>query len=163
MAISDDLQLLRKGQDVQVPGPNAVGALTGLDGSEPMDALENRRRSLPAHPELDPALLAFVKCHVTSFLKWDVLRALSRQAGRWAELTPLAREINQPLDEVRSVMEELGREDILEVTGPPDARRYRLPGGEPTSVVVARLFAHATRSQELRRIIVAHILRTAAV
>ncbi len=28
-----------------------------------------------AQPELDPALIAFVKCHMTSFVKWDVLRA----------------------------------------------------------------------------------------
>ncbi len=32
--------------------------------------------TLLAQPDLDPALLAFVKCHIKSFAKWDVLRAI---------------------------------------------------------------------------------------
>src|SRR5438874_2453592 len=32
---------------------------------------------LAAPAELDPALLAFVKCHITSFVKWDILRVLA--------------------------------------------------------------------------------------
>jgi hypothetical protein len=116
---------------------------------------------LVVHAELDPALLAFVKCHITSFVKWDVLRSLSDHAGFWTEPGALARELNRPVDKVREAMEELGREGIVESTGVGTDRLYRLGEGEPTTVVVNRLMTRATRSQELRRIVVAHILQGA--
>lgn len=114
-----------------------------------------------AHPEFDPALLAFVKCHITSFVKWDVLRALSEGVGFWTEPTALARELNRPVCKVREAVEELSAEGIVEVSGTPDEPVYRLREGEPTTVVVNRLVSRVTRSQDLRRIVVAHILQAA--
>jgi hypothetical protein len=113
------------------------------------------------HPELDPAVLAFVKCHITSFAKWDVLRSLSEHIGFWLEPATLARELNRPADRVAEAMDELVNEGIVETIGAGDDRLYRLSDGEPTTVVVSRLMTRATRSQELRRIVVAHILREA--
>jgi hypothetical protein len=118
-------------------------------------------RTAVAHTEFDPALLAFVKCHITSFVKWDVLRALADQPGYWAEPSQLAREINLAPDKVKSAMADLAREAILEVAGLPEEPIYRLGEGEPTTVVVARLIDRATRSQDLRRLVVAHILNAA--
>jgi hypothetical protein len=116
---------------------------------------------LVVHSELDPALLAFVKCHITSFVKWDVLRSLSEHVGFWTEASALAHELNRPIDKVRDALDELGSEDIVEATGTRSERLYRLSEGEPTTVVVCRLMTRATRSQELRRIVVAHILQGA--
>jgi hypothetical protein len=116
---------------------------------------------LVVHPELDPALLAFVKCHITSFVKWDVLRALSDHVGFWTDPQSLARELNRPLEKVQDALDELSQESIVELVGPESNRVYRLSEGEPTTVVVMRLMSRATRSQELRRIVVAHILRGA--
>ena len=113
------------------------------------------------HPELDPALLAFVKCHITSFVKWDVLRSLSEHIGFWLEPATLARELNRPADKVQEAMDELVNEDIVETIGSGSDRLYRLSEGELTTVVVSRLMTRATRSQELRRIVVAHILQEA--
>lgn len=113
------------------------------------------------HSELDPALLAFVKCHITSFVKWDILRSLSEHVGFWTEASALARELNRPIEKVRDALDELGNEDIVEVMGPSSERLYRLGDGEPTTVVISRLMTRATRSQELRRIVVAHILQGA--
>jgi DNA-binding Lrp family transcriptional regulator len=115
------------------------------------------------HPELDPAVLAFVKCHITSFVKWDVLRSLSEHVGYWLEPATLARELNRPAEKVADAMEELSREGIVESIGAGADRLYRLNDGEPTTVVVNRLMTRATRSQELRRIVVAHILQEAVV
>jgi hypothetical protein len=126
-----------------------------------MRVQEHQSRAVVTSPELDPALLAFVKCHITSFAKWDVLRSLSEQVGYWTDGTELAREINRPADKVRDAIDELLAEGIVERAGPPDAPLYRLPDGEPTTVVVGRLIAKVTRSQELRRIVVAHILHAA--
>ncbi|MCC7369799.1 MAG: hypothetical protein IT306_15335 [Chloroflexi bacterium] len=113
------------------------------------------------HSELDPALLAFVKCHITSFVKWDVLRSLSEGVGFWTDASTLARDLNRPVDRVREALGELSREGIVEISGSLDEPAYRLRDGEPTTVVVHRLMTRATRSQELRRIVVAHILQGA--
>jgi hypothetical protein len=120
-----------------------------------------RSQTLVVHSELDPALLAFVKCHITSFVKWDVLRSLSDGVGFWTEPSVLARELNRPVEKVRSALDELSREGIVEVAGDGNQPVYRMRDGEPTTVVVNRLMTRATRSQELRRIVVAHILQEA--
>ena len=120
-------------------------------------------RSQPqiASAELDPALLAFVKCHITSFVKWDVLRALAEQPGTWTDSSSLAREMARPFAKVDEALVELSAEGLVEAVGPADVRAYRLNEDEPTTVVLKRLIARVTRSQELRRIVVAHILQGA--
>jgi hypothetical protein len=120
-------------------------------------------RSQPsvASAELDPALLAFVKCHITSFVKWDVLRALAEQTGSWTDAPSLAHDMARPMAKIDEALAELSAEGLVEVTGPADARAYRLDEHEPTTVVLKRLIARVTRSQELRRIVVAHILQAA--
>ena len=124
---------------------------------------EHRSQTLVVqpHPDLDPALLAFVKCHITSFTAWDVLRALSEQVDFWVEPADLARATNRPVGKVKLAMDDLARQGIIETAGPPDQPTYRLSEGEPTTVVVNRLISRATRSQDLRRIVVAHILQAA--
>jgi hypothetical protein len=120
-----------------------------------------RSQTLVVHSELDPALLAFVKCHITSFVKWDVLRSLSDGVGFWTDPSLLAHELNRPVEKVRDALNELSEEGIVEMSGTRDEPVYRMSDGEPTTVVVNRLMTRATRSQELRRIVVAHILHEA--
>lgn len=111
--------------------------------------------------DVDPALLAFVKCHITSFVKWDVLRALSDRVGLWAELHQLAHDTHRPIEKIEEALEDLTGEGIVERAGDADGPMYRLPVDEPTTVVVSRLIARATHSQSLRQIVVAHIVRAA--
>lgn len=111
--------------------------------------------------ELDPALLAFVKCHITSFVKWDVLRALAEQTGTWTDASTLAREMARPAAKIDEALAALSAEGLVDALGPSDARVYQLDENEPTTVVLKRLIARVTRSQELRRIVVAHILQGA--
>ena len=108
--------------------------------------------------QIDPALLAFVKCHVTSPLKWEVLRVLAAQDGTWVGVEQLARATHKQPGELSSTLAELVSEGVLEI-GPNDDRRYRLPPSEPTSVVLHRLIEVATHSLELRGIIAACVAR----
>ena len=124
--------------------------------------MDDDQRGVATVPsEFDPALLAFVKCHITSFVKWDVLRVLADRVGFWAEPSQLARDTHRPAEKVREALDDLTREGIVEQAGPADEPIYRLPDGEPTTVVVSRLISRATRSQALRQIVVAHIVRAA--
>ena len=113
----------------------------------------------PGLEQLDPALLAFVKCHVTSPVKWEVLRLLASQDGAWVRADQLARSTHRPRAELVQAVSDLVADGVVEVlaTEAPEDVSYRLPADEPTSVVLHRLIEAATHSLELRAIIAAHL------
>jgi len=119
---------------------------------------------LPPTPGLDsedpdPALLAVIKCHITSLAKWEVLRVLANQGGAWISGADLIRGTHRSPEEVAQALNELVADSVVEVasTETPQPAQYRLPIDEPTSVVLRRLIEVATHSQELRAIIAAHL------
>ncbi len=109
--------------------------------------------------EPDPALLAFVKCHVTSLAKWEVLRVLASHDGAWMRGEQLARSTHRQVAEVARALADLVADGVVEVEAAStlNEESYRLPVDEPTSVVLRRLIDSATHSQELRAIIAAHL------
>lgn len=113
----------------------------------------------PGMEQLDPALLAFVKCHVTSPVKWEVLRVLAGQDGASTRVDQLARRCHRQRQEITQPLAELVADGVVEVvpSAAPDDVSYRLAADEPTSVVLHRLIEAATHSQELRAIIAAHL------
>jgi hypothetical protein len=115
----------------------------------------------PGLEQLDPALLAFIKCHVTSPVKWEVLRVLAGQDGTWIRADQLARGCQRRTAEITRAVGELVSDGVVDVLAPLGAEdvSYGLPGDEPTSVVLHRLIEAATHSLELRAIIAAHLQR----
>lgn len=115
-------------------------------------------------PELDPAVLAFVKWHVTSPLKWEAMRLMAEQVGAWLGAEDIARTLRLPRHAVERVMRELAREGVVEQlrSADPNEPSFRLPRGEASTLVLQRLLAHCQRSQEMRSIVVANILRAQA-
>ena len=115
----------------------------------------------PGLEQLDPALLAFVKCHVTSPVKWEVLRVLAGQDGTWSRADQLARQCHRHTAEIMLALAELASDGVVDVldAGMPEEVSYRLAADEPTSVVLHRLIEAATHSLELRAIIAAHLQR----
>ena len=113
----------------------------------------------PGLEQLDPALLAFVKCHVTSPAKWEVLRTLVNQDGAWTRADQLARTTHRPLSEITEALAALSTDGVVETLPAPahEDVSYRLPADEPTSVVLHRLIEATTHSQELRAIIAAYL------
>jgi hypothetical protein len=111
---------------------------------------------------LDPALLAFIKCHVTSAARWEVLRLLAGRNGEWLSSDELARHAHVRAHDLTAALANLVDDGLVECReGLPAAPAvYRLPVGEPTSVVLQRLIQTATHSQEARAIIAAHLQRT---
>ena len=109
--------------------------------------------------EPDPALLAFVKCHVTSLAKWEVLRVLASHDGAWVRGEQLTRSTHRQLTDVARALADLVADGVVESQVSPtlEDESYRLPVDEPTSVVLRRLIHSATHSQELRAIIAAHL------
>jgi hypothetical protein len=110
--------------------------------------------------QIDPALLAFVKCHVTSPLKWEALRVFASQDGVWLQTDQLARATHKQPAELKSALAELVTEGVVEVLRTNEDPSYRLPPAEPTSVVLHRLIEVTTHCQELRAIIAAYLQRS---
>ena len=111
--------------------------------------------------QIDPALLAFVKCHITSPGRWEVLRILVNQDGAWIRAEQLARQTHRPPPELQRTLADLVSDGLVETQAPQltEDASYRLPADEPTSIVLHRLIDAATHSQELRAIIAAHLQR----
>jgi hypothetical protein len=107
--------------------------------------------------ELDPALLAFVKCHVTSPLKWEALRVMASREGEWLRLDELARALHKEVALLTTALGDLSREGVIDEGSDGS---YRLPASEPTTVVLRRLIAAATHNQQLRAVIANHLLRS---
>jgi DNA-binding IclR family transcriptional regulator len=104
-------------------------------------------------------MLAFVKCHVTSAVRWEVLRILASQDGAWVNAEDLAHRSHRPPPALAEALADLAADGVVEIS--PSATssevRYRLPVDEPTSVVLHRVIEAATHSLELRAIIAAHL------
>lgn len=112
-----------------------------------------------ASPGSDPALLAFVKCHVTSFLRWDLIRLLTAFGDRWTDPEEVAQTLRKPRELVATTLHGMQSEGLLEVRwSPSGASSYRMPPQEPSTRVAERLVSATTRSWDLRQIIVAHIV-----
>src|SRR2546421_9881170 len=94
----------------------------------------------PGLEQLDPALLAFVKCHITSPVKWEVLRILASQDGAWIRAEQLARQSHRPPGELTRELADLAADGVVEVLpsvptpvltqAAPEDVSYRLPADE---------------------------------
>ena len=105
--------------------------------------------------ELDLALVAFVKCHVTSPLKWEVLRVVAERDGQWIQTMDLASLLHRTSTELIPVLREMQLEGLLNLKA--DGLSLELPTLEPTTVVLKRLRQIAMRSPEMRGLIAANL------
>ena len=108
--------------------------------------------------ECDPALLAFIKCHLTSMARWNILRILSEDPGYGWPLGEVARLAHGSDDATRRSLEALADEGLVERHDGPEGPSYALEGTGPTARVLARLQIEAARSHGLRQIIIARML-----
>jgi hypothetical protein len=108
--------------------------------------------------ESDPALLAFIKCHISSVAKWDVLCVLARHIDRWYTPDEVAHELSMPTPKVSLALSELANDGVLDMDKIGLGMAYRVPADEPSTVVVERLFNAARVDQNLRRIVIARML-----
>jgi hypothetical protein len=115
-------------------------------------------RGVLGQAERDPALLAFIKCHLTSIARWNILRVLSEDPGYQWSADEVARQAHGSGDATRRSLEALADEGLVARSDGPQGPSYALDGSEPTARVLARLQLEAGRNQGLRRIIVARML-----
>jgi hypothetical protein len=108
-------------------------------------------------PETDPALLAFIKCHVRSVATWDVLCVLARNVGHWFTLDHLERELTLAPARISAALVDLVSDGVIESDTDAIGTVFRIPVDVPSTIVIERLFNAARVDQNLRRIVVAHM------
>jgi hypothetical protein len=117
----------------------------------------NTINSLGHRPQSDPALLAFIKCHVRSVATWDALCVLARDIDRWFTQEQLERELMMSPARVSAALLDLVRDGVIQCQTDALGSVYRIPANEPSTIVIERLFSAARVDQDLRRIVVAHM------
>ena len=70
--------------------------------------------SVLCRDECDPALVAFIKCHLTSMVRWNILRVLSEDPGYQWPTDEVARLAHGSDDVTRRSLEGLADEGLVE-------------------------------------------------
>lgn len=106
---------------------------------------------------IDPALVAFVKCHLSSFRRWTLIVALVESMGHKVDLLALVGMTRLSIEELRSTVAEMVAEQLVE----EDNGKYWLDPDEPTTLVMKRLVGAVKSSdgQPLRQLMVARALQ----
>ncbi len=102
---------------------------------------------------LGPSLTNFVECHVRSLLTWDILVFFHRNPDAVLDLEGLAVRLGRPADEIRSEVDELNRDRILQVAG--GLVRFR-PDPELRGDIVS--FVRACQDRSMRLALIALVL-----
>ena len=108
--------------------------------------------------EMDPRLLEFIKAHVVTFTRWEIMRFLYENQETQDSLENLARYIGRAPDLVRSEADQMVAAQILTPTQRGDAQVYALTEDRQIRSVIAALVA-AARERAFRMKLVYHILR----
>jgi hypothetical protein len=108
--------------------------------------------------EMDPAMLAFIREHITSFTRWDVIRFLYENPNTEDTAESLARFVGRAPHVIAAETQEMQEEGVLEAGTMGERTVYRLTADEDTRKLIADL-VDATRDRTFRMKLVYHILR----
>ena len=108
--------------------------------------------------EMDPGVLRFIRTHVTTFTRWDVIRFFHENANTQDTAENLARYVGRDPEAIRREANELVAEGILCSTIKGEHTVYALTDDPETRRLIATL-VEAARERTFRMKLVYHILR----
>lgn len=110
--------------------------------------------------QIDPQLWAFVKDHVTSFAKWDLVVFFASHPDEAFAAQDLAAQLARQIDEVDDALGELVASGVLATEASGSTRTYRVVASPELARLVDR-FVAVTRAREARLEVLAHLLKSA--
>ena len=108
--------------------------------------------------EMDPRVLDFIKQHVNTFTRWDLIRFLCENEKTEDTAENLARYIGRSSQAIRREVDEMTAEGILTRTATGSVPVYMLTNDAEIRQIVATLVKSA-RERTFRMKLVYHILR----
>ncbi|MFZ5917878.1 MAG: hypothetical protein ACOYZ7_13135 [Chloroflexota bacterium] len=108
--------------------------------------------------DMDPDVLSFIKQHVRSFVRWDVLRFLYENPGTWDTAENLAVYVGRGPEQVRGEIGQMACEGLLRQDGRGPGPTFGLTENSQTLQLLERLVS-ASQDRTFRMKLVYHILR----
>ncbi|MBN1641859.1 MAG: winged helix-turn-helix transcriptional regulator [Anaerolineae bacterium] len=108
--------------------------------------------------EMDPRVLEFIKSHITTFPRWDIIRFLHENPGTQDTAENLARYVGRAPQVIAHEARKLESEGIFESETQQTHTVYRLAEDPELRQLIAAL-VEAYRDRTFRMKLVYHILR----
>jgi hypothetical protein len=108
--------------------------------------------------DMPPELLQFVRDTVTTYVKFDLLRFFHENQFTYESVETIAHLVNHDQNAIKTALEELSEQGILEGTTVDDTRLYCLSKSGPTRQLV-QAFVNACEEKEFRVKVIFHIIR----
>jgi hypothetical protein len=108
--------------------------------------------------DMEPDLLTFIRDHIRSFSRWDLLKFLQQNPGTWDTATNLANYVGRSAEQIESEAVQMAREGLLRQDGGPPESIYGLTEDAETRALLDQLVS-AARDRTFRMKLVYHILR----
>jgi hypothetical protein len=108
--------------------------------------------------EMDPRVLAFIKEHISSFTRWDVIRFLHENPNTEDTAENLARFVGRASPVIVGETQEMAEEGILEADTTTGQTIYRLTTDAQLRELIDNL-VEAAHDRTFRMKLVYHILR----
>ena len=108
--------------------------------------------------EMKPDVLAFIKEHIVSFTRWDLIRLFHENPNIWDTAENLARYVGRRVEKVTEELGPMVAEGILSQSLQNDDVVYSLTQEADTLHIVGRL-VEASQDRTFRMKLVYHILR----
>jgi hypothetical protein len=108
--------------------------------------------------EMDPRVLEFIKQHVTTFTRWDMLKFLYENPNTQDTANNLARYVGRSPDVISQEAQEMAEEGIFRAVTQGRHTVYLLTDDPDVRRLIANL-VEAARDRSFRMKLVYHILR----
>lgn len=108
--------------------------------------------------DMEPDVLSFVRKHVRSFTRWDMLRFLYHNQNTWDTAANLARYVGRQVGRVEDEAVKMVKEGLLRRDEQVSAPVYALTQ-DPKTITLIEQLVSACRDRTFRMKLVYHILR----
>jgi hypothetical protein len=108
--------------------------------------------------EMDPSVLTFIREHISSFTRWDVIRFLHENPNTEDTAENIARFVGRAADVIVEEAREMAEEGILQAETTAGQTIYRLTSDAQMRQLIGDL-VEAARDRTFRMKLVYHILR----
>jgi hypothetical protein len=108
--------------------------------------------------DLEPALLDFIKTHLNSFIKWDLLKLFNKNRNIVDTAENIAKYTGRTVAVIEQELEELVESGLMVKRGLDGASIYSLGSDESTWASISN-FVSACEDRDIRIKVVYHIVR----
>jgi predicted transcriptional regulator len=120
--------------------------------------MENRNSLSDLMEDMEPGVLSFIRKHVRSFPRWDLLKFLHQNQSAWNTVDNLARYVGRQVEQVETEVTLMAKEELLRRDEQGSDAVFSLTQDPETLALIGQLIS-ASQDRTFRMKLVYHILR----